>query len=121
MLLLLRVLRPDRILHALADWIEDVPGLAGLLAPPDPRRRRDLERVIGSCASASMPLLINFTPGSIDPEPDIEALAAQSGFTNANGRFKSLMVGAEMETQLETALSSTYYLPTTYYLLLTND
>jgi len=96
-LLLLRALRPDRVMAGLRAMVVDRLGEHFVVEEPTA-----LLDVFGD-STASTPLLFILFPG-VDPGGAIEKLGAVVGFTAANGRYISISMGQGQEAHAEHAL-----------------
>merc|ERR1719421_1563489 len=99
-LLLLRVLRPDRLSNALTQFVQDNLGNEYVEQEPF-----DMEKTYeeSSCLS---PFFFVLFPGT-DPTPVIEALGRKLGITEANGKFVNISMGQGQETVAINALNKT--------------
>merc|ERR1719421_1828970 len=97
-LLLLRVLRPDRLSSALTQFVQDNLGNEYVEQEPF-----DMEKTYeeSSCLS---PFFFVLFPGT-DPTPVIEALGRKLGITEANGKFVNISMGQGQETVAINALN----------------
>lgn len=96
-LLLLRALRPDRVLAGLRAMV--VSRLGESYVSEEPFMLSDCFASSSSCT----PLLFVIFPG-VDPSADIERMGTELGFTLANKRYVSISMGQGQEAQAESAL-----------------
>ncbi|RHZ17115.1 hypothetical protein DYB37_003140 [Aphanomyces astaci] len=96
-LLLIRSLRPDRLLVALSTFIESHMGSFFIHQPPF-----DLESIYQE-ASASTPLFFILFPG-VDPTADIEQLGKRFQMTADRGNFALISMGQGQEGPAERTL-----------------
>ena len=96
-LLLIRVMRPDRVTAAMAGFVRTMMG-ARYIDQPTFNMKDTFED-----SSAPTPLFFVLFPG-VDPGGDIEKLGRELGFTLANGRYKSISMGQGQEKNAEDAL-----------------
>ncbi|KAF0682585.1 Aste57867_25292 [Aphanomyces stellatus] len=96
-LLLLRTLRPDRLLVALSKFIASHLGAFFIQQPPF-----DLEHIYQE-ASASTPIFFILFPG-VDPTHEIEALGRRFQMTADRGNFMHISMGQGQEGPAERTL-----------------
>ncbi|KAL3927056.1 MAG: hypothetical protein SGPRY_002999 [Prymnesium sp.] len=96
-ILLMRALRPDRVTAAVSSWVRQVLGKQYI--EQEPFSMMDTF----SDSSAPTPLFFVLFPG-VDPGADIEKLGKDLGFTENNGRYKSISMGQGQEANAEAAL-----------------
>ncbi len=96
-LLLLRALRPDRVTSALAMFVKSTLGEKYIDEEPFNMRATYDD------SSTPTPLFFTLFPG-VDPGADIEALGADLGYTEANGRYVSISMGQGQEAHAEASL-----------------
>jgi dynein heavy chain len=96
-LLLLRIMRPDRVPFALRTFISTALGEEYVqMAPYDVRKTY-------SKSSKSTPIFFVLFPG-VDPTPWVEELGASMGVTQANGLFANISMGQGQEGPAEATL-----------------
>ncbi|OQR95645.1 dynein heavy chain, partial [Thraustotheca clavata] len=98
-LMLLRILRPDRLLPALTSFISEKLGQHFVHQPPF-----DLETIYQE-SSASTPIFFVLFPG-VDPTTAIEALGKKLQMTAERGNFKNISMGQGQEGPAEATLES---------------
>jgi len=96
-LLLIRVMRPDRVTAAVALFVRSVMGNR-YIDQPTFNMKDTFED-----SSAPTPLFFVLFPG-VDPGGEIEKLGRELGFTEANGKYKSISMGQGQEKNAENAL-----------------
>jgi len=96
-LMLLRVLRPDRIGAALTQFVQD--NLGNDYVEQDPF---DIQVAYDESSNLS-PLFFVLFPGT-DPTPAVENCAAKLGISDANGRFVNISMGQGQEQIAITSL-----------------
>ena len=96
-LLLIRVMRPDRVTAAAAGFVRAMMGNR-YIDQPTFNMKETFED-----SSAPQPLFFVLFPG-VDPGGAIETLGKELGFTEANGRYKSISMGQGQEKNAEDAL-----------------
>jgi len=96
-LLLIRVMRPDRVTAAMAGYVKAMMG-ARYIDQPTFNMKDTFED-----SSAPTPLFFVLFPG-VDPGGEIEKLGKELGFTESNGRYKSISMGQGQEANAENAL-----------------
>ena len=96
-LLLIRVMRPDRVTAAMAGFVKAMMG-ARYIDQPTFNMKDTFED-----SSCPQPLFFVLFPG-VDPGGDIEKLGAELGFTLQNGKYKSISMGQGQEKNAEDAL-----------------
>eukprot|EP00397_Hematodinium_sp_SG-2012_P000164 GEMP01000164.1.p1 GENE.GEMP01000164.1~~GEMP01000164.1.p1 ORF type:complete len:2602 (+),score=544.41 GEMP01000164.1:57-7808(+) len=97
-LLLLRVLRPDRLGSALSQFVQDNMGNDYVDQSPF-----NMDETYGE-SSCLTPFFFVLFPGT-DPTPVVEGLARNLGITEANGRFVNISMGQGQETVAINALN----------------
>ena len=97
-LLLLRVLRPDRLGSALTQLVMDNMGNDYVEQPPF---NMDETYAESTCLT---PFFFVLFPGT-DPTPVVEGIARTLGITEANGRFVNISMGQGQETVAINALN----------------
>ncbi|KAM6276202.1 LOW QUALITY PROTEIN: dynein axonemal heavy chain 11 [Spheniscus humboldti] len=96
-LIILRVLRPDRMMYALRNFVEEKLGSRYVEST-----RMDLAKSYEESSPAT-PVFFILSPGE-DPLEDIETLGKKLGFTRDSGRFHNISLGQEQEMVAEEAL-----------------
>ena len=96
-LLLIRVMRPDRVTAAVALFVRSMMGNR-YIDQPTFNMKETFED-----SSAPTPLFFVLFPG-VDPGGEIEKLGRELGFTEANGRYKSISMGQGQEKNAEDAM-----------------
>jgi dynein heavy chain, axonemal len=96
-LLLLRVMRPDRVTFALRNFIAGALGESYVYMPPFEMKKTYDQ----SCKST--PIFFVLFPG-VDPTPWVEELGATLGITQANGLFANISMGQGQEKPAEATL-----------------
>jgi len=96
-LMLLRVLRPDRIGAALGQFVQDNLGNDYVEQEPF-----DIQVAYDESSNLS-PLFFVLFPGT-DPTPAVESCAAKLGISDANGRFVNISMGQGQEQIAITSL-----------------
>ena len=97
-LLLIRVMRPDRVTAAMAGFVRTMMG-ARYIDQPTFNMKDTYED-----SSAPTPLFFVLFPG-VDPGGEIEKLGKELGFTEANGKYKSISMGQGQEKPAEAKLT----------------
>jgi len=98
-LMLLRIMRPDRLGSALTEFVHQELGTDYIDQPPF-----DMEETYAESSNLS-PFFFVLFPGS-DPTPMIESLAKKLGKTSANGGFVNISMGQGQEDVAITALKT---------------
>ncbi|KAF4733564.1 hypothetical protein FOZ62_017846 [Perkinsus olseni] len=98
-LILLRVLRPDRLSAALTQFVNDNLGSAFVEQAPF-----DMEATLAESSNLT-PLFFVLFPG-VDPTPTVEQAAKRIGITEANGMFVNISMGQGQEQIAVNALNS---------------
>ena len=101
-LLVLRALRPDRMVHATREYV------AMMLAPELVASVPFQLDVVYQELSPSTPLLFLLSPG-VDPFTEIKHLGAQFGITEANGRLQVVSLGQGQELVAEEAMDQAQF------------
>ena len=98
-MLVLRVVRPDRVTPAMSQFIKDRMG----------SRYIDEEafdmRACFNESSPSTPIFFVLFPG-VDPTPDVEKLGTQLGFTAEKGNYINISMGQGQEQTAEQSLDN---------------
>lgn len=90
-MLILRCLRPDRIINGVKKYIQETYNNNHFIQPPT----LNYEKIYGQ-SNEKMPIVFVLSPGS-DPLSDVSKLADQLGF--AGTKFKYLALGQGMEQE----------------------
>eukprot|EP00966_Prymnesium_polylepis_P176410 4083480-Prymnesium_polylepis.1 len=93
----MRALRPDRVTAAVSNFVRS--SLGHRYIDQEPFNMKDTF----DDSSAPTPLFFVLFPG-VDPGGDIEKLGKDLGFTENNGRYKSISMGQGQEVNAEEAL-----------------
>lgn len=96
-LLLLRAMRPDRLLSALTIFIEANMGIQYIEQAPFNMQETYDE------SSSNTPIFFVLFPG-VDPTPQVERCAAQFDISIANGKFINISMGQGQEARAKKAL-----------------
>ena len=96
-LILLRVIRPDRLMCSLKEFVKNAMGQEYVTQDPFDMKSTYLE----TCRKT--PVFFVLFPG-VDPTPWVESLGNELGMTLANGRFVSISMGQGQEEPAETIL-----------------
>ena len=96
-ILLLRATRPDRVTAAVANFVKATLGARYIDEQPFNMAETFED------SSAPTPLFFILFPG-VDPGSDIEKLGAKLGFTEANGKYRSISMGQGQEANAENML-----------------
>lgn len=100
-LLIIKVLRPDRLTLAIYQYI--VSSLGAKFMEPAPTPMLDAVQE----ANAATPLLFILSPG-VDPFKDVEDLARRNGYTLDNGSFLNVALGDGQEEFATRALKEAH-------------
>ncbi|KAH0513436.1 Dynein heavy chain 11, axonemal [Microtus ochrogaster] len=96
-LIILRAVRPDRMMYALRNFVEEKLG-----AKYVERSRLDLGRACAESSPAT-PVFFILSPG-VDALKDLEVLGRRLGFTIDSGKFHNVSLGQGQELEAEMAL-----------------
>ena len=96
-LILLRVIRPDRLMCSLKEFVKNAMGQEYVTQDPFDMKSTYLE----TCRKT--PVFFVLFPG-VDPTPWVQSLGNELGMTLANGRFVSISMGQGQEEPAETIL-----------------
>ncbi|XP_029423391.1 dynein heavy chain 11, axonemal [Nannospalax galili] len=96
-LIILRAVRPDRMMYALRNFVEEKLG-----AKYVERTRLDLGKAFQE-SSPDTPMFFILSPG-VDALKDLEVLGKRLGFTIDSGKFHNVSLGQGQETVAEMAL-----------------
>ncbi|KAJ6640492.1 hypothetical protein lerEdw1_013683, partial [Lerista edwardsae] len=96
-LIILRALRPDRMIYALRNFIEEKLGSKYVDGT-----RTDLAKSYEESSPAT-PIFFVLSPG-VDPLKDVEALGKKLGFTIDSGKFHNISLGQGQEIVAEEVL-----------------
>ena len=99
LLLLLRAMRPDRLVTALSAFVGNYLGRDYIVAKPFDMALTYKE------SSRNTPTFFVLFPG-VDPTVWVEALGNKLGFTSENGRFLNISMGQGQELPAEKALNN---------------
>ena len=99
LLLLLRAMRPDRLVTALTTFVSNQLGKEYVVAKPFDMATTYEE------SSKSTPTFFVLFPG-VDPTVWVEGLGRKLGFTSENGRFLNISMGQGQEAPAEKALKN---------------
>ncbi len=97
-MLILRVMRPDRMRVALTQFVHDQLGEV-FVNPPQFDMTKTYEET-----SNSTPVFFVLFPGT-DPTVWVEGLARQMGFSSDNGKFRNISMGQGQEKPAEAAIA----------------
>ena len=98
-LLIVRALRPDRLLPAISAFVKHEMGYKFLIA-----RRNTLSSLFPD-TEPHVPILFILTPG-VDPSKDVEALATQHKLSHDNKGFAMVCLGQGQEAVAESTMKS---------------
>lgn len=96
-LMVVRALRPDRVTHAVRDFVRARMGDRFVEQTPFSLEQAFFE------SSPTTPMFFILFPGA-DPVKEVEALGRKLGFTEENGKFKNVSLGQGQEIVAEQAL-----------------
>lgn len=100
-LLIIKVLRPDRITHAVAKFVREKLGDEFINPPPF-----SMDQVFAE-SKPSTPLFFILFPGA-DPIKEIESFGKKLGFAEENNKFVNISLGKGQEQRAEEALNKCY-------------
>ncbi|KAJ4456876.1 putative Dynein heavy chain 17; axonemal [Paratrimastix pyriformis] len=100
-LLIIRALRPDRMMYAVQVWVGEAMGSEYVDPKPIP-----LEQSFKETAPQT-PMFFVLSPG-VDPVKEVEALGKKQGYTTDNGKFKFVSLGQGQEPVAEEGLDFAY-------------
>jgi len=100
-LLIIRALRPDRMMYAVQAWICEAMGSQYVDPKPIPLDQSFEE------THPQTPMFFVLSPG-VDPVKEVEALGRKLGFTADKGKFKFVSLGQGQEPVAEEGLENAY-------------